>query len=496
MVDHGRYFSVFAPRQSGKTTYIDDFCSHLNQDPTYIAIFLSFQEYKKLDTLSFYKEIEKYLYSQLLKRLKQVNCEKLTAVQEFLNHHHLTNNISFKALFEGLNTIIHHKKIVLFIDEFDGIPITELEGFLTTLRELYLKYKKSEHKSLYSVALIGIRNITKLIVDGVSPFNIADHVNLPPFSLKNVHDLFHQYTTETNQPFTGKAVQKIHGESGGQPWLVNRLGTILTVNIKPQTVEPIDEADVDKAIQLLIKERNAHFDNLDEKAKMYKETFIEIVFDGVEYNPGQEDQTWLEQYGLIKNKEGKAVVANNIYKQRYLKMFFDVVSEHAYLSPQFYELPGGRLDMENIILDFDRYIAQIGVRAFYENKKPYEKTGQFLLTAWLFQFVRGGIGDLRYESVTGLGRMDIILTYKNKKYIIETKVNHRGDIERPIQQGVWQVSQKYLATEAVDEGYLVLFDAVTAAGATIKPQVRTHGGKSVTCFIIGIGEIQGESLQF
>jgi hypothetical protein len=27
--------------------------------------------------------------------------------------------------------------------------------------------------------------------------------------------------------------------------------------------------------------------------------------------------------------------------------------------------------------------------------KPYEKTGQFLLTAWLYQFVKEGAGDLR-----------------------------------------------------------------------------------------------------
>jgi len=52
------------------------------------------------------------------------------------------------------------------------------------------------------VGLVGIRNITKLIVGGVSPFNIADQVKLPPFSLKNVRDLYAQNSEETNQPFT------------------------------------------------------------------------------------------------------------------------------------------------------------------------------------------------------------------------------------------------------------------------------------------------------
>ena len=94
----------------------------------------------------------------------------------------------------------------------------------------------------------------------------------------------------------------------GQPWLVNRLGTILTVNIKPGTTATIDAKDVEKAIELLLREKNDHFDNLYEKAKLYKETFIEIVFDNVEYYPDNEDQGWLEQYGLIKDRNGKAVL--------------------------------------------------------------------------------------------------------------------------------------------------------------------------------------------
>ncbi|MDQ1351124.1 MAG: hypothetical protein QG657_1426, partial [Acidobacteriota bacterium] len=127
---------------------------------------------------------------------------------------------------------------------------------------------------------------------------------------------------ETNQPFTEDAVTKIHAETGGQTWLVNRLGTILTMDIKPGTVEPIVEEDVDKAIQLLLQEKNDHFENLYEKAKLYKETFIEIVFDHVEYDPDDEDQSWLTQYGLIKKKDSHAVVANPIYKTRYVKTFF------------------------------------------------------------------------------------------------------------------------------------------------------------------------------
>ena len=232
MIDLGRYFSIFAPRQSGKTTFLESFGQKLEKDSTYVAILLSFQRYKNLDREKFYQLIQKDLYSQLINRLEAVNCPKLEAIKLYLDSLNLTDHISFSEFFEELNRIIRSKKIVIFIDEFDGIPVAELENFLTTLRELYQKYKKRTDKALYSMGLVGIRNITKLVVGGVSPFNIADQVKLPSFTLKNISGLYSQYTEKTNQPFTEGAVAKVYQETAGQPWMVNRLGTILTYRKK------------------------------------------------------------------------------------------------------------------------------------------------------------------------------------------------------------------------------------------------------------------------
>ncbi len=487
MVDRGRYFSMFAPRQSGKTTFLDGIRKELHNDQAYVVIILNFERYKDLDKKQFYELIEEELYSQLASRLRDVICEKIEKVEQFLNIYHLTDHISFSHLFDELNRLIKFKKIMIFIDEFDDIPLSELENFLSTLRGLYQKYKMLNQKALYSVGLVGFRDMTKPTVDSDFHYNIADHIEIPPFSLKNVRDLFSQYTEETNQPFSEEAIKNIYEETEGQPWLVNRLGAVLTMHIKPETVEPIDEKDVEKAIQTLLIEKNTHFDILYEKAKMYKETFVEIVFDNVEYNPHDEVQTCFEQYGLIRKKEFKAVIANNIYKQRYLETLFNEVAkipEDIY--PADYVLSDDFLDMERILLDFEQYIAQIGVNAFYKEKKPYEKTGQFLLTAWLYQFVREGAGELRYGVPSGFGIMDIILTYKGRKYIIETKIN-RYNLTRTLKDGITQVSKKYLASESVDEGYLVVFDIKTQVGEECEPQQHPTGGKKVTSLTIGIG---------
>jgi len=182
MVDMGRYFSIFAPRQSGKTTYLENFCHTLEKDPAYVAIILSFQKYRNLHKHRFYQLIQKDLYSQLTDRLKAVNCPKLDIIRAYLNSHNLTDHISFSELFEELNRKIEFKKIVILIDEFDGIPINELENFLTTLRDLYQKYKKSAGKALYSVGLVGSN--TKLESHRGSGIKQGKNTKMPAANVK------------------------------------------------------------------------------------------------------------------------------------------------------------------------------------------------------------------------------------------------------------------------------------------------------------------------
>ena len=334
------------------------------------------------------------------------------------------------------------------------------------------------------MGLVGIRNITKLIVGGVSPFNIADQVKLPPFTLKNVRDLYSQYTEETNQPVTEDAVKKVYEETAGQPWLVNRFGTILTVDIKPETIDPITADDVEKATDILLHEENSHFDNITEKAKQYKETFINIIFDGVEYIPGDEEQSLLLTHGLIK-AEGKNVrVSNPIYQKRFTLMFFRNIAEKVDVSFRRYYLPDGSLNMERVLIDFEKYIAQIGAAAFYSTNKPMEVTGKFQLTAWLYQFVSEGTGELYYESRTGLGIMDIMLINKNKRYIIETKVKrYPGTVDEALEQ----LAEKYLLPERVSHSYIVIFDPKTRVGELCTPQNHIMEGKEILSFNIGIG---------
>ena len=174
------------------------------------------------------------------------------------------------------------------------------------------------------------------------------------------------------------------------------------------------------------------------------------------------------------------------YKKRFTKTFFREARATADIAQKGYFTADGFLNMESILSDFEEYIIQIGVNAFYAGKKPYEKTCQFLLTAWLYQFVEGGKGDLRFETPTGLGRMDILLTYGGRKYIVETKIN-RSNIEKTLERAIDQLCEKYLLTEQSDEGCIVVFDIKTKIGELCSPQRREIAGKQVLIFNIAIG---------
>ena len=100
--------------------------------------------------------------------------------------------------------------------------------------------------------------------------------------------------------------------------------------------------------------------------------------------------------------------------------------------------------------------------------------------------MEAGKGELRYEMPTGLGRKDILLTYRGRKQIIETKIS-RSNINKTIDRAVEQVCGKYLLAEKVEEGYVVVFDVKTKVGEVRTPQKRLFEGKEVLIFEIGIG---------
>jgi len=169
----------------------------------------------------------------------------------------------------------------------------------------------------------------------------------------------------------------------------------------------------------------------------------------------------------------------------FTKTFFRDIATRVDASFRPYYLPDGGLNMERVLTDFEKYIARIGAAAFYSTKNPMEVTGKFQLTARLYQFVPEGKGELFYESKTGLGIMNIMLIYRDEKYIIELKIKrYSGTIDEALEQ----LAEKYLLPERAAHGYIVIFDPKTQTGELCTPRKHRVGDKDVLSFNIGIGE--------
>lgn len=132
----------------------------------------------------------------------------------------------------------------------------------------------------------------------------------------------------------------------------------------------------------------------------------------------------------------------------------EYLPEDARAGFQDYLTPDGRIQMAALIDNFRDFIVRVGFKILQVPDTPQGYIGQHLLFAYLNQFVQIVGGTMYLEVQTGRGRMDLLILYKNEKYIVETKI-WGGDTH--YQAGKKQLAA-YLKSEKAVEGYYVVFD--------------------------------------
>ena len=475
-VDEGRYVVLFAPRQTGKTTFFQDALAALaadsitQQTADYFPIQLNFDVYKNLDLTTFYG----HLYEQMREEIEAVfqgrGCVPSEALREFLEETTLTNHLSmmrfFKRFARFLDAEYDGQQVVLVIDEFDGIPQAALSDFLHTLRHIYISGKP---RCPHSVGIIGVKSIAQLNYDrSISPFNIQDEFHLPSFTLEQVHELLGQYTDEVGQVFVPEVIAAIHKQTAGQPVLVNRFAQILTEELDIPKTEPITIAHFSKAHAQLLEEDNVNLTHLltnIRRDRRFESVLMRIMArdDGVDFNLRSEIISELATYGVIaRGADGMCEIVNPIYLYCILQGFKPIVNglEDEYLHEDSregfldYLTSTGQIDMGLLLDNFRDFIVRAGFKILQVPDTPQESVGRHLLLAYLDQFVKDIGGFMHIEVQTGRGRMDIIITHNQQKYIIETKI-WRG--EHRYQAGKKQLAA-YLKIEGVTAGNYIVFD--------------------------------------
>ena len=432
----GRYIVIFAPRQTGKTTFFQWALDALAADTgeTYFPIEVNFEIYEDYSAPNFYDSF----YRRVGREIARVVFQKRgivpsEALSELLENTQVTDHVAMMEFFEQFGELFGDERLVLIIDEFDGIPRDAVRGFLRSLRNIYVH--GSMRKCPYSVGVVGVKDIAQLNLDrSISPFNIQDEFTLPNFTLQQVRELLAKYTDEVGQAFMPEVVESIHRQTAGQPFLVNRFAQILTEEMDIPKTETIAMTHFSKAYAEILEENNTNLTHLLTNIRRdprFKNLLMEIVSyeRGVRFTLRRELINELATYGVIgKGPDGMCQILNPIYQHCILQAFKPVINglERDYLPEDTdfldYLMPTGQINIERLLDNFRDFIARVGFRILQVPETPKEYVGQDILYAYLDQFVTLIHGVMCLEVQTGRGRMDLVIFLNAQKYIVETKI--------------------------------------------------------------------------
>ena len=502
-VKQGRYIVIFAPRQTGKTTFFQWALEALTADSaeTYFPIELNFEVYEDYTAPDFYNALYQRICKEIARVFRKRQRVPSEALRQFLKDTKLTDHIAMMDFFEQLAEFLGDEKLILIIDEFDGIPRAVVSGFLHSLRHIYVH--GSRPRCLYSVSLVGVKHITQLNLNrSISPFNIQDEFTLSNFTFKQVRELLAQYTHEVGQAFAPEVIENIHRQTAGQPFLVNRFAQMLTEEMNIPKTETITMTHFSKTHAEILEEDNANLTHLMTNIRRdprFKNILMEIVSyeRGVRFNPRRELISELATHGVIgKGTDGMCQIVNPIYQYCILQAFKPEMNglEQDYFPEDTdfldYLTPTGQINMELLLDNFRTFIARAGFRILQVPETPKEYVGQDLLYAYLDQFVSLIRGVMYLEVQTGRGRMDLVIFHNAQKYIVETKI---WEGNRRYQAAKKQLAA-YLKLENSRKGYYVVFDH----RAKPEPRVKTEtiDGLTIRSYVIPVVQEAPHNVSF
>ncbi|VAX34800.1 hypothetical protein MNBD_UNCLBAC01-1218, partial [hydrothermal vent metagenome] len=400
---------------------------------------------------------------------ENIQTKEFVVIDDFTEAH------DFDRFVQKLQTTFS-KKLILIIDEFDGLNKDYLGKLLHTFREIY--FHRGDKFNLHSLILVGVRNITDVNMDNASPFNTNDEMPLPLFTKEQVFDLMNQYEEETGQPFVQEVKEAVYYNTKGQPGLSNALCKFLVEDYNPGGVQPIDMRCFNRMISFFIHGHiSKNVVNVINKAKKYKEQVIRI-FDTQKKVAFNIDTDWMGYLYIngaidrdVVERDGEVLeyvkFANPIYQKKIYHCFKpDLNQEDArYISveesfKQFINSDQS-LNILGIMQNYQKYVNQRGSKAFAhgltrQDGCKYEAVYHYSLDAYMSS-VAEAIGAASWvEFPTGNGKTDIFLQYKQQRYVIEIKsFRNQDQIVKAKEQAV-----RYAQTEGLNEAYLVIFTEV------------------------------------
>ncbi|SHE30584.1 AAA-like domain-containing protein, partial [Marinitoga hydrogenitolerans DSM 16785] len=350
------------------------------------------------------------------------------------------------------------KEIILMIDEFEKLNNQELMNeFLHTIREIY--HSRQGYK-LRSVILISIGYLSGILEDNASPFNIAEHLEVPYFTKEQVYDLLSQHEKETGQIFDEKVKELIWHNAAGQPGLTNGLAYDLVMK-KAKGEKIITEKHFEKTLYDYMRVYiDKNISNIINKAKKEKELMMKILFEpnNVEFNIYDENIKFLYLNGVIDNCEGICCVKVPLYyKALYARFKPQINGEKSQMKPfdesiKKYINKDGSLDLNKLMKRYIEYIKSRGA-VMFKGRNYYEGVYQYNLDQFLSLYVEAADGKVYPETQIGGGRIDLLINLNNEEYLIEIKANIDEDQYEKSKKQI----KEYIKRKGLKEGWLVIY---------------------------------------
>ena len=389
--------------------------------------------------------------------------------------------------------------MVLTIDEVDQASNNEVFiRFLGMLREMYLYREKFGlyDYTFWSVILAGVYDVKNLKLkirpeeehQYNSPWNIATNYKLDmAFNPQEISTMLADYENDYHIGFNIMEIaEEIYKYTSGYPVLVSGICKEIDENMDKDW----SKENVMKAVKQMMKSPNMTlFDDISKNLQMYPNLhkfMYDISVNSVKYSFTLIDPMvkMAQMFSYIKEKDGSAVIFNLIFDDAFNTYFANEYSRNHRddgFSESFDYVEDGELNMPMVI---DRFRSLLSESYKDRDQKFLEHHGRLLFLCFIKPIINGN-GFCYFEPQTkGGGRMDLVVVYNKKEYIIELKI-WRG--EKHETDGKVQLS-KYLTQRNMSEGYLVTFSFLKDKIPQEEPEWIEYEGKRIYEAVIDCGD--------
>ncbi len=477
LVDDGKYVTINRGRQYGKTTTLDALGKVLSEK--FILLNLDFQDISD----AVFKTEGSFVQGmcRIIDDAAEFHGapipEKVRADFAALNQRP-EDSVKMDELFRIFMRWFQEteRNVVLIIDETDSAANHQVFlDFLAQLRSLYLKREKNpDVKTFQSVILAGVTDIrhwkSRSGNRETTPFNIAADFTVDmSLSEVGIKGMLDEYEADHHTEMDTRMISReIRAYTAGYPFLVSRICQLIDERFVPEKYSTLREAwtedGIQEAVKVIVTEKNTLFDSLMSKLREYdhlRSQLRRILLQGetIEYLPDDPAQEQLMMYGFIINCHNTVAVSNKLFE---IRLYRTYLGESRFAD----ELRGSALDHKpeftkngelNIRLIMARFIeTQKIIRNLMDDeaeKKFLEEEGREKFLTYLSPIIIGAGTFSIEEQTRDRTRMDVVIHYLGKRYVIEMKIRQGAKIRSDGEQQVIEYLNRY----GLSTGYMLSF---------------------------------------